>query len=249
MCTFQIHKGVHFIKPILTNGEMGAMIQLRKKFKIKYENSRLFMFGSLICFTNDNFHTLHFAKIIDRKKEFLEMGQMVVSMERDFEFQYNVDYIMIECNVFFEPYYQVLSALQNVNENTFPMKKYLLDADFEKELPDYLKVNKMMTIKYVTVHVDSNLGWPPSDLLRLNDIQYRAYKNALTQKLSVIQGPPGTGKTYLGLLIAKTLLFNSRLWNRIRYVIFTSFILFESETFRWLHVMIFIIEVLKNLMS
>ena len=38
--------------------------------------------------------------------------------------------------------------------------------------------------------------------------QEKAFRTALSTRLSLIQGPPGTGKTYIGAVIAKFLLSN-----------------------------------------
>lgn len=42
----------------------------------------------------------------------------------------------------------------------------------------------------------------------LDHSQLEAYKFALTREFAVIQGPPGTGKTFLGIIIASTILEN-----------------------------------------
>ncbi|KAJ8272642.1 hypothetical protein GJAV_G00091700 [Gymnothorax javanicus] len=54
--------------------------------------------------------------------------------------------------------------------------------------------------------------WPSKERLRLDDSQLKAIQLALTKELAIIQGPPGTGKTYVGLKIAKALLYNADIW-------------------------------------
>ncbi|KAJ8938436.1 hypothetical protein NQ314_011472 [Rhamnusium bicolor] len=44
----------------------------KKKKTFQYENSRRFMFGSLLCFTSDNFQSLIFGKIVQRDIRDLE---------------------------------------------------------------------------------------------------------------------------------------------------------------------------------
>ena len=63
------------------------------------------------------------------------------------------------------------------------------------------------------IEVLNDASWPTKSKLKLDDSQYRALKNALQHRFSIIQGPPGTGKTFVGLKIAKALLANKHIWS------------------------------------
>jgi hypothetical protein len=79
-----------------------------KKRKQNWEHSKRFLFGGLVCFSSNNFQTILFATIAGRDLKYLEKGQLLVSFCQPYsENIYNSDYIMIESEVFFEPYYQV----------------------------------------------------------------------------------------------------------------------------------------------
>lgn len=129
------------------------------------------------------------------------------------DYIYGKPYLMVECTVYFEPYYHVLKALQSLDENQFPMKEYIIDVKSEVVPPDYLQKDSILTIDEFEVLVLEQQAWPSAATLKLNDTQMVAFQAALTQKFAVIQGPPGTGKTFLGLKIAKTLIQNRRRLN------------------------------------
>jgi hypothetical protein len=76
--------------------------------KPNWEHSKRFLYGGLVCFTCNNFQSILFATIAGRDLKYLEKGQLLVSFCQPYsENIYNSDYIMIESEVFFEPYYQV----------------------------------------------------------------------------------------------------------------------------------------------
>lgn len=119
---------------------------------------------------------------------------------------------MIECTVYFEPYYHVLKALQNMNQENLPMKQYIVDVQNCIVPPNYVQAG---TIIQIDMRHDVPLlqpaAWPSADQLQLDATQLSAFHAAFTQKFVIIQGPPGTGKTFLGLKIAKNLINNKHL--------------------------------------
>jgi hypothetical protein len=80
-----------------------------KRKKPNWEQSKQFLPGGLVCFTSNNFQSILFATIVGRDLKYLEKGQLLVSFCQPYsENIYNREYIMIESEVFFEPYYQVI---------------------------------------------------------------------------------------------------------------------------------------------
>lgn len=210
----RIHQKVQFIQRYNNNKQVGTLLKFsfNKRFKFN-ENSKRLIYGSLLCFTNSNFRSIFFGKVIDRDSKLLNDAMIVVDLLDGVEIEYLKDYTMIECSIFFEPYYQVLNALQQYDENNFPLENYLLYVDDRPAIPEYLaKDNFTIKINKKYFSADEINHWPTADEIKLNDSQYIAFNHALTRKLVVIQGPPGTGKTYLGLKIAETLLENKELW-------------------------------------
>lgn len=169
------------------------------------------MHGSLVCFTNNNFETIIFGKILDNRRELLREAQITVQFDTSPDLSYDEDYLMVECNVYFEPYYHVLNALQKINAKNFPMDRYIIRVEKEVSLPTYLLPNTKYTIDGNSVDMNS---WPDDLHFDLNVSQYTAFKAGLTREFALIQGPPGTGKTYVGLKIVKTLLKNTSVWHK-----------------------------------
>lgn len=212
----------------MNNETSGILMQFdikdSKVFKKKIENSRRFMFGSLMCFTLNNFKSVIFGKIVDRKPELLTKGQLVIEFDPIYNVKCDVNYIMVESSIYFEPYYHVLNALQQLHEDNFPMKKYIVEVCNDKEQPRYpaspvseLDVdqdddeydNQLNVANVIKIHKQL--------LENLNEAQHKACYSAMNESFSIIQGPPGTGKTYLGLVIAKLLLNKKMEWYHGRY--------------------------------
>lgn len=206
---------IQFIKSETINSKVVRLVQLDlKKKKIRLENSRRFMFGSLVCFTKDNFRNIIFGTIYERKMDLLKKGLIGVET-RSHNFEYNVNYIMVECSVYFEPYYQVLKALQMMDVNNFPLEDYIINVETEIMRPEYVEETGIMNDENRDLQLPTRLAikyWPSAKKLGLDESQYKAFYSALTQEFCVIQGPPGTGKTYIGLRIADILLQNEDAW-------------------------------------
>ncbi|XP_044270386.1 NFX1-type zinc finger-containing protein 1-like [Tribolium madens] len=210
-----IYKKVQFLNQETINEQYCIRLRFdfsRNKKKFRLEDSKKFMFGSLLCFTSDNFKSLFFGKIAQKDVKDLEKGELIVGFDQNVLVDYKADYLMIECGVYFEPYFHVLNVLKNMNTAEFPMEKYIIRVDPTLQPPEYLMGPTPRRISVRGHEFFPLQNWPNTNFYGFNQSQLGAFRAALTQEFSVIQGPPGTGKTFLGLKIARTLLENHNIW-------------------------------------
>ncbi|XP_065332254.1 NFX1-type zinc finger-containing protein 1-like isoform X1 [Cloeon dipterum] len=204
--------------------EEGVLVYLNleknKGFKkMDWQHCRRFMYGSLLCFTKDNYKTIMLSTVSNRGLDYLNAGFLRVKFCEPPEGNiYIGSFTMIESEVFFDPYYHVLKTLQSINSNSFPLESYIVKFQKEVYNPRYLEVEppvqyNLLGYRYPVTVLDIKT-WPDYKDLELDPTQYRALCMALTQELAVIQGPPGTGKTFIGLKIAETLVTNRKATNR-----------------------------------
>ncbi|XP_046965728.1 NFX1-type zinc finger-containing protein 1-like [Vanessa cardui] len=219
----RVYHNVKFVESYISPQKIGSVVEVddntKKRFKkMNWSYSKRFIYGTLLLFTKDKCNTFIVATTIEQNIKYLENGKIPVSIFHQFDVGDNLygnqKYTMFESEVYFEPYYHILRALQ---DPTFPehlaMKKYVVDVDPEPAHPAYLQVDKTYNVKIsfskrIKFNVLDYNTWPSSDDLGFNQSQYEAYKTALTREFALIQGPPGTGKTFLGIKIAQTLLTN-----------------------------------------
>nr|XP_021188213.2 NFX1-type zinc finger-containing protein 1 isoform X1 [Helicoverpa armigera] len=152
----RIFPNVRFVCPYVDNLKIGAIAQLDTKSSKNFQrtnwaHNKRFLFGSLVLFTKDNCHSFMAATILDRDVNLLSSGRLPVSIiDADIDNSiYNDDkYTMIESEVYFEPYYHVLKALQ---EPTFPqhlaMQQYIVKVDAASKPPAYLTAETEFVIK------------------------------------------------------------------------------------------------------
>ncbi|XP_065342665.1 NFX1-type zinc finger-containing protein 1-like [Cloeon dipterum] len=246
--SIRIQKGVKFEKYIReVNKETGRVINegslLCLKDRLSYHDwktSKRFMCGALLCFTKDHFSTLLFAVVSCRDGTYTKKNQILVKFHELPEeniYDRDVAYTMVECGVFFEPYFQVMKALKSLHKENFPFIKYIIELQREDEPPKYLldqndhegsgthfaKARREMPVRITALGTEKALHefvvlnestWPTAKQLGLDNSQYQALKAALTRELAVIQGPPGTGKTFMALKIAEILICNKRALDR-----------------------------------
>ena len=238
----RIYPQVRFLNSTLKDNKFGFVINydVTGQFKrVNWEFSKRFIFGSLLLFTTDNFKSFFAAKVLERDIDTLKKGNLYIEIAPEAKLPENLmsqEFVMAESEVYFEPYYNVLIALQLINEHNFPMKRYIIDTEKDALLPAYLN-DKMRQYKIgkfkvkignnfvgdpdeVFLHMvgdsdneyyyydEHHANWPSAEDLHMDISQYGAFKAALTSEFVAIQGPPGTGKTYLGLRIAQVLLSN-----------------------------------------
>ena len=204
--------------------------------RVNWEHSKRLIYGSLLCFSCDNFETVIFASVVDRDAKKLKDGKFTVKIESNADIFYLVFnksdfYTMIESQAHYETYYHILNSLQNAESDTMPFTEMLIESKCQNiQPPEYMCLTAAgnpqsmfnmtgalgISKQHDTLHlfdISRQECWPNVEHVQLDESQLRAMKMALTQKVSVIQGPPGTGKTYIGLKIVQALLTNRNVWD------------------------------------
>ncbi|CAB3384845.1 Hypothetical predicted protein [Cloeon dipterum] len=179
------------------------------------DQGKLLLPGSIVLLTCDNFKNYLIAII---KCKHLDHSQISIEFcDGGFKdkAQKQRTYSMMECEVYFEPYKQVLGAIQEMDPDDILMPHYIIDAQ--------VKNVKNLGRRYIPI------DGPDGESVRLdlrcfgsfetqseqvalgvNFSQLCAIKNAVNSELALIQGPPGTGKTYVALKITEIMINNKR---------------------------------------
>jgi hypothetical protein len=219
--SMRIYHKVYFLKSKVIKDRLGLIVCFdpdKRLKKFNWEHSKRFLFGSLLLFSRDNFANIIFATVMDRDLAHLRYGNIAVQLIKDRDVSddlFSDAFVMAESQVYFEPYYHVLKALQNMREESFPMEKYIIGAEMSDNPPKYLcsEEGVLLDMDGHAVYALEDSSWPGPLELKLDATQFRAFKSALTKEFAVVQGPPGTGKTFLGLKVATVLLENAPIWN------------------------------------
>ena len=225
--------GVQILMPYCT--QRGVMYRARfdvSQFpRVRWENSKRLIFGSLVGISRDNFETIIFGTVANRDPCDLERGEVDFSFEEDSACLIDPNpytiYQMVECSAYFEAYRHVLQGLQEIGSDSLPFKKHLLNQTSAKDgvdVPRYLR-DRNKTYDFTCLvkagqrHLWENIpilsikDWPSVETLGLDESQYSALQTAMTKEFVTIQGPPGTGKTFVGLKIVQLLLANRQHWD------------------------------------
>ena len=115
--------------------------------KINWEYSKRLIYGSLLCFSYNNFHSIIFATVAGRDVKKLEEGLFTVKIESNIDIlslmsNKNDQYSMIESQAHYETYYHVLCSLQNAEANIMPFTDTLIMAQCHHiEPPMYLQLS------------------------------------------------------------------------------------------------------------
>ena len=222
----RIYENVRVIGPVCHRNGVAYKIQFdtTKLGNVRWETTKRFLFGSLVCLSADNFVSVFFGIVANRDAKDLSNGELDIFIEGECEAFLQLDYsealVMVESMAFFEAYRPVLLGLKAVKDAGLAMYSYIVECDMEPKPPNYLRGNSTcfdmrclipngeQSRQWSNVPVLQRDMWPNADDLGLDSSQYNALNTALTQEFALIQGPPGTGKTFLGLKIAEVLLEN-----------------------------------------
>lgn len=223
----RVYTGVRIIAPHISYGGIIHRIQFDMTHlqRVPWHHTRRLIFGSLLCFSSDNFQHFFFATVANRDVKDLMKGELDVRFVGGLgNALINITiqdvFDMAESPSFFEAYRHVLSALQNINPDTVPFADYIISASSDAGFPQYLRrqesipydLSGCLTKPGVTCKtaLSKISDWEHKSVL--NQSQLLAVQKALSREFVVIQGPPGTGKTFVGLRIAHALLENKSVW-------------------------------------
>ncbi|XP_034243136.1 NFX1-type zinc finger-containing protein 1-like [Thrips palmi] len=202
---------------------------LKLAARVNWEYSKRLMQDTLLVLTRDaSFASVTLLTVCKRDLTELQAGRVLVQLCEGAvsEDLFLGHFIMVECSVFFGAYCHALKALQTFDEDSIPLKDYIVYASNAREMPPY-QARAIGTYLYLPLASsdpasmtetwpvrlgDRDVSLPSSSDMGLDDSQYRALVAAVHNKLMLVQGPPGTGKTFLGLKVAACLLHNKALW-------------------------------------
>ena len=238
----RIYYDVNVLNPVCSTKGMVYRIRFDCRHKnvrrVPWRKSSRLKFGSLVCLSHDDFHTMFFATVENREPRDLQYGELEVRFENVEAADVNrfikerESFEMVESEAYFEAYRHNLEALQKITEEELPFKEHIVHCRKEEiRPPKYIDETSTFDFSVIMPKEENDLtlgeddndsftevpvldqhNWPSRESLGLNISQLRACKQALTKRFAVIQGPPGTGKTYVGLKIAHMLLHNAKVW-------------------------------------
>ena len=224
----KIYRDVHIIHPTCTSGGIThtVVFDVSRLQHVPWQHSRRLIFGSLLCFSVDNFKSCFFATVSHRDVKELVKGEVQVRFINGLDDIMNSTpddvYLMAESPSYFEAYRHVLEALQNIKGDKLPFTDYIVSAKSIAKLPQYIRLN-VENVQYDLSGCLTEKNIPCKTTLRrietwedksfMNQSQLTAVKKALSREFVIIQGPPGTGKTFVALRITHALIQNQRIWS------------------------------------
>ncbi|CAG0917244.1 unnamed protein product [Notodromas monacha] len=193
--------------------------------QVPWKIGRRLMYGSVLCLTNDNFKSVMFASIAERKLRDAKHWIVKIRPETDdlnLKFWMgSPEFLIVETTAFFESYRQIMFALRNIPLEKYSLKKYIVDAENIVSVPKYLldhegKESQVFPLEFRGRNLVGNPfsgEWPEPEELGLDKAQFRAFKASLCREFALIQGPPGTGKTFIGVKLVQAMLSRRQEFN------------------------------------
>ena len=236
----EVYDNVCFNHGITSLPVEGILFRISFKFpgqnKVKWERSKRFTYGSLVCIFQDDFEKVVFGTVAERKVEDLKQGILTIKLQSDdaYSFSPELSFKMIVSPAYYGAYYPVLKRLEQMKTpdlpQSLPFSRYLVECSSDVHPPAYMQgKNKVMDLEGIVCEYHSPAmeeelldhpdhykvdifdpnAWSALQTPSLDPSQKAALHAALTKELAIIQGPPGTGKTYIGLKIVEALLNNT----------------------------------------
>ena len=121
------------------------------KTKVKWEHSKNFIYGSLVCLYRDDFKEVVFGTVAERKIEDLKQGILTIKLQTNtdvFSFPPELCFRMIVSTAYYEGYYPVLKRLEKLktpdpdspqSEIVLPFSRYLVECSSDVSPPAYMR--------------------------------------------------------------------------------------------------------------
>ncbi|GFS28363.1 NFX1-type zinc finger-containing protein 1 [Trichonephila inaurata madagascariensis] len=167
----KVYSDVHIVKQEFVFGGLVHIAHFNGNnfSKIKWEYSKRFLTGSLLCLSSDDFKTMLFATVARREPKDLRNGFLLLRFEELSDEVLTLSplrsFVVVETSAYFEAYRHNLHALHRLEESKLPMKPYIVEVQKGVGIPQYL--HKSVTYdmrpllipledKYVIHHVDTS---------------------------------------------------------------------------------------------
>ncbi|XP_067659744.1 NFX1-type zinc finger-containing protein 1-like [Haliotis asinina] len=139
----RVYHDVHIVRTLCSNNGLlhRLSFDVSNLQRVRWENSKRLIYGSLLCLSKDNFKTLLFATITERDPKLLKEGCVDVLFEASEDLDkrhFDTKFVMVETTAFFEAYRHVLRGLQNIKEGDLPFEKYIVACENAVNPPKYL---------------------------------------------------------------------------------------------------------------
>ena len=145
----RVYDNVNFTGLCFSSNGITLTIQFdcSKLRRVNWEHSKRLIYGSLLCFSCNNFETVLFASVVERTSDLLKKGILTVKLESNediLSLSLNTSdyYTMIESQAHYETYYHILHSLQTAESNVMPFTNILIEARCNHvQLPAYMEVH------------------------------------------------------------------------------------------------------------
>ena len=140
----RVYTGVTLRHPVCSSTGMLYKVKFntQKLRHVRWGITRRLIFGSLLCFSNDNFQTVYFASVAERSPKDLECGIVYVKFETNHDevacISPDIEFSMVESSAYFEAYRHVLKGLQQIQESMC-FQKYIVFCETNVQPPLYLR--------------------------------------------------------------------------------------------------------------
>ncbi|GBN41411.1 NFX1-type zinc finger-containing protein 1 [Araneus ventricosus] len=159
----KVYSDMQVLKQEFVNGGLVHMASFNDPSfaKIKWDFSKRFLTGALLCLSSDDFETMHFATVARRDSKELSRGLLYIRFEELTDFVLNLNplihFVVIETSAYFEAYRYNLDALLQLDENTLPLKRYIIETEKSVHKPEYLPETATYDMRPLLLPLD-NIG-------------------------------------------------------------------------------------------
>ncbi|XP_042904468.1 NFX1-type zinc finger-containing protein 1 [Parasteatoda tepidariorum] len=159
----RVYEDVHIISQQYVNAGLVhiALFSDANFVDIKWEYSKRFLTGSLLCLTDDDFETMLFATVAERNIKKLAEGKLILRFEELTDEVLSLspqrNFTVIETTAYFEAYRHNLKALSELDEEKLPMQRYIVNVEKEVSKPAYLNESTMYDFRPLLIPLDKQL--------------------------------------------------------------------------------------------